>query len=99
MDSHLQELQNLAQMEQLLPENQKIWLKIQLLQVLCNGRVKPENQSNQVNKSEAGLFGSSNCNSTGVIRDSKEFIPLINGICKSLQEDLVIYPMSKTLND
>lgn len=84
--------------EQLSDQNQTIWLKIQLLKVLMEGRVKPDNPSNQKQDSrEDTLFGNKLCNSTGIIRDSKEFIPLINGLCKSIEKDLDIQTYAKAM--
>lgn len=82
-------------------ENQKIWLKIQLLKVLCNGRIKPFKLSNQdfQNEDKSVFGGSNNCVNESTVRDSKEFIPIINALCKALEKDLDLYPAARLLND
>lgn len=72
-----------------------MWLK-----VLNEGRVKPDSPSNQVNNSDSdSLFHSKSCNATGIVKESREFIPLINGINRSLQEDLNVYDVARALKD
>lgn len=56
------------------------------LQILCNGRVKPDDPSKKQNGG-SGVAGC--CNSTGVIRDSGDFRDLINEINNELKEILI----------
>lgn len=69
-------------------------MKIMLLKILLEGRVKPENSSHQNKQKEDKLFSNTNCNTTGIVRDSREFIPIINGLCASLKKDLEIEDFS-----
>lgn len=56
------------------------------LQILCNGRVKPDDPSKKQNGG-SGVAGC--CNSTGVIRDSGDFRDLIIEINNELKEILI----------
>ena len=98
VENQMQELQNNAQIEQLDYDNQKIWLKIQLLQVLCKGRLKPNKPSNQNRKTEDSIFHKEDCYQQSTVSDSFEFIGLINSLCKSLEKDLELNPMARIID-
>ncbi len=59
-------------------------LLIGWLQVLCNGRVKPDDPSKKNSD-----VSSPCCNETGVVRDSKDFIETIRQINNKLSEILL----------
>lgn len=60
-------------------------LLIQWLQVLNNGRVRPDDPS----KRNDGNNSSNCCNETGIVRDSKDFIELIKKVNSELEDILL----------
>lgn len=67
----------------------KAGLLIGWLQVLNNGRIKPDDPSKKDRIGENSAVKNTCCNETGVVRDSKDFIEIIRDINKELSEMLL----------
>ncbi len=67
---------------------EKASLLIGWLQVLCNGRIKPDDPS----KKGGSSVDPNNpcCNETGVVRESKDFVGKINEINEELSSILLV---------